>query len=162
MSNRGKDGACLIDQPPASVNFDAGTALGIPTAREPDFAHAKAGRLVLCEEAREGNLFVRNRLRVQPLVRATQADVMNGFDAAPDDHGRGFAVDVAAGTQGLPPLFQKRNPTHVEAEGPRMPKKSLLGYPSRQVYAPRVIRRYDVTPFLRPPGRSIHAVGNLP
>jgi len=40
---------------------------------------------------------------------------MNRLDAASDHHRGGFTVDIAAGTPGLPPLFQKRNPTHVVA-----------------------------------------------
>jgi len=115
----------------------------------------QAGGSVLCDEAREGNLIVGNRLGVEPSVRAPEADVMNGFDTASDHHGRGFAVDVAARTQGLPPLFQKRDPTHVvELEDQECRKSRLFDIHLIRYTHRCVIRRYDVTPFLRRPDRS--------
>jgi hypothetical protein len=106
----------------------------------------------VCEEAWESDLIVGNRLGVQPPVRASQADVMNGFDAASDHHGRGFAVDVAARTEGLPPMFQKRDPTHVVALKDQECRKSRLFDIHLIRYTRRgVIRRYDVTPLLREP-----------
>ena len=75
---------------------------------------------------------------------------MNGFDAASHHHGRGFAVDVAARTQGLSPSFQKRDATHVvELEDQECRKSRLFDIHLSRYTHRLVIRRYDVTPLLR-------------
>ena len=89
---------------------------------------------VVSEEPRKGDLILRDRLGEQPLVRASNADVMHGLDAASHHNGRGFALDITVRAHRMATLVLRGN-SHCgsEDQGLRMPKKPLPEYPPRKV-----------------------------